>query len=64
MLDEMGLDGMALNHLYKALPTAIPVSGPPPVSIISPYAISTTLTSAHEQYGGLAMSCKSVPSAN
>ena len=26
----------------KALPTGIPVSGPPPASIITPYAISAT----------------------
>ena len=51
------------RNLYKALPNAIPVSGPPPVSIISPYAISTTLTLAHEQYGRLAVSCKSALSA-
>ena len=42
LLDKMGLDKMALNRLCKALPTAIPVSGPPPASIITPYAISAT----------------------
>ena len=34
------LQGSGLDH--KALPTGIPVSGPPPASIITPYTISAT----------------------
>ena len=42
---DLGLNiGVVVHHITasKALPAGIPVSGPPPASIIMPYSISAT----------------------